>query len=320
MKNVKESAKYVLQWSRHVRIDIDAVRELADRIIPDSPQIPPWDYSHHYFDGTEKTLSYLFVLDTLNFCFWPAPGSERWTISYGGVELSGYVALAAALKRAFEQGLPLDDPSYLSTMNMSDLRDILQGKGTLQLMGERLQALRELGTYLVTKWKASPAQLLEACSGSAISLVHKLAANLQSFRDIAKYKGKTVYFYKRAQILAADIYAAFQGRGWGEFRDMDRLTAFADYKLPQVLRQLGVLVYSPELAARVDSMELIPPSSEEEIEIRAHTIWAVELLCSELKQKGQNICAFQMDWILWNMGQQDKFRKRPYHRTVTIFY
>ncbi|RLB82832.1 MAG: hypothetical protein DRH15_05835, partial [Deltaproteobacteria bacterium] len=79
-------------------------------------------------------------------------------------------------------------------------------------------------------------------------------------------------------------------------------------------------VYSPELAARVDSKELIPPSSEEEIEIRAHTIRAVELLCSELKQKGQNIRAFEMDWILWNMGQQDKYRKRPYHRTVTIFY
>ena len=320
MKYIRDSVKYVVRNSHHVRINKDALKRLADRIICDSPGIPPWDYGHHYFDGTEKTLWYLFVLDTLNFCFWPKPGSERWTITYGNEKLSGYVALAAALKSAFEQGLPLDDPSYLSTMNMSDLREILQGKGTLQLMGERLQALRELGTYLGSEWKASPAQLLEACSGSAISLVQMLAADLESFRDIAKYKGKTVYFYKRAQILAADIHAAFQGRGWGEFRDMDRLTAFADYKLPQVLRHLGALVYSPKLAAKVDSKKLIPPSSEEEVEIRAHTIRAVELLCSELKQKGQNIRPFEMDWILWNMGQDNKYREKPYHRTVTIFY
>ena len=38
---------------------------------------------------------------------------------------------------------------------------------------------------------------------------------------------------------------------------MERLTAFADYKLPQVLRELGIISYHPELAARIDAMEYL---------------------------------------------------------------
>jgi hypothetical protein len=39
-----------------------------------------------------------------------------------------------------------------------------------------------------------------------------------------------VFFYKRAQIFAADVYGAFGGRGLGAFNDADRLTCFADYR------------------------------------------------------------------------------------------
>ena len=42
-----------------------------------------------------------------------------------------------------------------------------------------------------------------------------------------------------------------QGRGLGAFHDIDRLTMFADYRVPVVLRQLGILEYSPELAFKV---------------------------------------------------------------------
>jgi hypothetical protein len=28
----------------------------------------------------------------------------------------------------------------------------------------------------------------------------------------------------------------------------------------------------------------------------------------------------EIDRILWHLGQEDRFRKKPYHRTVTIYY
>ncbi len=40
--------------------------------------------------------------------------------------------------------------------------------------------------------------------------------------------------YKRAQILVADLWAAFRGRSYGAFVDIDSITMFADYRVPQV--------------------------------------------------------------------------------------
>ena len=39
-----------------------------------------------------------------------------------------------------------------------------------------------------------------------------------------------VYFLKRAQIFVADVWHRFEGRGYGEFHDIDSLTMFADYR------------------------------------------------------------------------------------------
>lgn len=60
-----------------------------------------------------------------------------------------------------------------------------------------------------------------------------------------------MFFYKRAQIFVADVYGAFGGQGYGLFHDIDQLTMFADYRVPVVLRLLGVLQYSQQLADKV---------------------------------------------------------------------
>jgi hypothetical protein len=110
------------------------------------------------------------------------------------------------------------------------------------------------------------------------------------------------------------------GKGLGSFRDIKELTAFADYKLPQVLRHLGVIEYSPGLLEKVDRMIPLDPGSEEEVEIRASTIWAVDLIRQEMNRLGKEVRASEIDWLLWNLGQDDAFRAKPYHRTTTIFY
>jgi hypothetical protein len=35
------------------------------------------------------------------------------------------------------------------------------------------------------------------------------------------------------------------GKSTGAFTDIDRLTSFADYRLPQLLRQIGIMKYYP---------------------------------------------------------------------------
>ena len=106
----------------------------------------------------------------------------------------------------------------------------------------RAANLRELGRGLLA-FSAEPdaaARFIADCGGSAIRLVERVVAAFPSFNDVATLDGRAVRFFKRAQILAADLHGAFAGDGLGRFDDLDRLTVFADYKAPQVLRGLGV--------------------------------------------------------------------------------
>jgi hypothetical protein len=263
---------------------------------------------------------YILVLDSINFCFWPSPGKAKWEIQYGQERLSGYYALAAALTQAARYGVPITEAQYLANLSLDSLTSILGQRGDLQLLEKRLESLREVGSVLLAHYDGDASQLVAAARGSAVDLARLVAGRFSSFKDVAQYRGAPVFFYKRAQIFAADLYGAFGGRDWGGFMDMDALTAFADYKLPQVLRHLDVLRYAPELSEKVDSCTLLDAGCPEEIEIRANTVWAVELIRRELKKRGNTLRAQEIDWILWNLGQDDRFRARPYHRTVTIFY
>lgn len=320
MFEVLETAKKVAAESLQVQIDEHALARFTKSLSEKEVQLPPWESLYHFYDGGEKTVFYLLVLDTLNFCFWPAPGEVKWEIEYESRKLSGYYALAVSLKQALESGTPIDRAEFLAQLSLNGLKDILGGRGELQLLNQRVQNLNELGRALIEEYNGKASELVEAAGQSAIALVRMLYRRLSSFRDVAKYQGHQVPFYKRAQIFAADLCGAFQGRKWGRFADMDRLTAFADYKLPQVLRHLSILSYAPELANKIDQRILIEAGSPEEVEIRANTVWAVELIRQELEKMGKGLKAVEIDWILWNMGQDEKFKEKPYHRTVTIFY
>ena len=289
MYDVLKSTAEVSKKSTFVHIDEGAILNLSERIAAGRITLPPWDNVHHFRGSPEETAAYVLALDTLNFCFWPAPGQKRWEINYQGTVLSGYVALASALKQAMEKGIPLMDAQFLANLRKEDLANILGGKEDLQLMGRRLAALRELGRLLRADYEGKAHVLIASARRSALKLAHTLASKLDSFRDVATYDGKTVAFLKRAQIVAADLHGAFQGEDWGVFTDMNRLTAFADYKVPQVLRHLHILIYEPELAAKVDRQILLEAGGREEVEIRANTIIAVEKIREALERRGEKV-------------------------------
>lgn len=320
MWEVIETSKKVAEASSHVLIDKKSIVSFSKKILHDRTTVPPWNRFYHFCGRDEDTVSYILVLDSLNFCFWPKLGAKKWEIQYDSKILSGYYAMAASLKRAIESGMQIIEPGYLIELSFDTLKKTLGGKGELQLMEKRVRILNELGRMLIREFDGKACKLVEEAKGSAIHLTRLLADKLLSFNDVAHYRDYEVFFYKRAQIVAADLYGALEGKNWGNFVDIDKLTAFADYKLPQVLRQQGILRYKPSLSRMVDGKILICHGSAEEVEIRANTVWAVELIKQELHRMGKNLRAFEVDWLLWNLGQGKDFRKNPYHRTVTIFY
>lgn len=73
----------------------------------------------------------------------------------------------------------------------------------------------------------SVVRLIQEADHSAGKLVNLLAKHFPCFQDQGRFDGRKVRFLKRAQILVADLWAAFNGRGQGEFYDIGHLTMFA---------------------------------------------------------------------------------------------
>ena len=324
--NILAAIEPIIERARWVSIDSGAIDEFASQLASSEEPLPEWDGDLHPAGrDDEETATLVLVLDALNFCFWPMPGSSprRWTVSYRGRAYDGYLALAVALRKAVEQDTPLSDPEYLATLDLRRVRDLLapdSGAQEIPLIDERLTNLREVGEALRDRWDGSFASAIRDANGSATDLIGKVIEALPSFRDSAAYRGREILFYKRAQILIADLHGALGGAGLGRFHDLDQLTAFADYKVPQILRYLGVLRYQPSLAEAIQRYELIPPGDEREIEIRAATVWAVELLRRSLARHNRNLNAYKLDWLLWNASQSMPPNTEPYHRTLTIYY
>ena len=251
--------------------------------------VPAWDGRRHYSGSPERTLRYLLVLDTINFSFW-------------GGDAGGYWQLAERLRDAFALGSELSDPGALATITAGRLRQLIGG---FPMLEERAAALRELGKH------GFDGLVKDTAARTAATL----AGELESYADAATYWGSRVPLLKRAQIVAADLHAA----GAVRFPDLETLTCFPDYKLPQVLRHFGVFDYSAELARRVDSWEELRPGEPAEVEIRSATVVAVERLREALAERGRRLISVEVDWILWGLSQ-GLFPVRPYHRTRTIFY
>ncbi len=315
--DVLKTTAYVVEHARSVSINAEAVERAADALAQQKVEPPRWNYDAHYFDGTPRTVNYLFWLDALNFCFW---GEPRWQIEYNGKTLDGYWALAASLKRAMERKSEIAEGEFLVHISPGELQDILRGVGRIPLFADRWRNTRELGTVLKNLWEGEAARLVECADHDAPRLAQMVAENFASFNDITVYDDHTVKFFKRAQIVVADLWGVFGGKDWGEFENIDVLTAFADYKLPQILRAWGVMEYAPALAEKVDNIVLLDKDSPEEIEIRAATLWAVEFLRDALARRGRELWSIQSDWILWDASQGRFEGMKPYHRVRTVYY
>ncbi len=315
--NVLRSTAAVVRAAQDVSIDMDAVSATAGRLARSGAAPPAWNTHYHYAGDERSVASFVLVLDTLNYCFWPEP---RWEFDYEGERLNGYWALASSLKTAVLAGRAILNAGYLAELASDDLAEILAGRHRLALMDQRAAGLRELGRLALDRYDGDLAAIVESAGGDAIRLVEEVRDCLPSYRDCAVYGGAPVWLLKRAQILAADLYGALAGTGLGNLARIDSLTTFADYKIPQILRHFGIMRYSQDLARMVDGRVPLPAGSPQEVEIRAATIWSVELLRAELLALGVERSAVQLDWLLWEESQTINHQAPPYHRTLTVFY
>ncbi|KAF1874932.1 hypothetical protein Lal_00007548 [Lupinus albus] len=307
MDNVRATSAWVANRSSHVLVDSEAI----ERVVKTIDAIPKveWDFEGiHYFDNGPLTVQYLLVLDALNFCFWPDKDLN-------------YDDLASGLKEALQNDKSAFDADRLQkyteySQNQfiiigPQLRELLKWPRPLPLEDERVRLLHEVGMELERSFNGKASNIVECCGKSAANLVDIAARHFPGFRDHSVYKGH--------QIFAADLWGAFSGQGYGEFKDISSLTIMADYIVPAVLHQFGVLKYSPTLAGTIEAGGEIGAGTEEEVELRACSIDAVEKMRELISVKsGRQVLSVELDLWLWASGVQRA--SLQHHRTLSIYY
>jgi hypothetical protein len=302
---VRATCAQIAANARHVRIALDAAGEVQ----PAEP--PALDPERHYLEGDPADVAdYMLALDAINFGSGWFPTLRKRTAH--GEPVSGYFTVSWNLAdHVRTHGPPTS--AWMSQVSTGEIAAILHQAPDNELMSLYAQALRQLGRFLdspngtpgpVRSWRQPrrALDLVAEAAGSAERLAETLAHGMAMFDD----RG----FYKRAQIVANDLTLA----GVAEFRDLDRLTIFADNLVPHVLRCDGVLVYDDELAARIDAGERLPLGGAER-EIRACALHACELI-----SKRTTVPARHIDTWLWTRGQAPEYKARPRHRCRTVFY
>lgn len=316
LDRVRAAAQAVVARANYVRIDEQSIPAYVASLPIEQASSPTLDPRHHYLGDPREIVAYILTLDTINF------GSGYFPYLQKRRHLSGYFTIATCLKERFEmQGaFTARELSRLTLESCAEIFDQDLNKEPIrELMGLFASALNDLGKHLLDHYEGEFVGLVNAADSSAERLV-ELLAKMPYFQDVQKYHGLEVPFYKRAQLTAADLSIALGNQGFGFFTDLQKLTIFADNLVPHVLRLDGILQYEENLAARIDAEELIPAGTDEEIEIRACAVHAVELMVAELRRLGHKVSALKLDYLLWNRGQQPQYKALPRHRTRTIFY
>jgi hypothetical protein len=313
---IRAAAEAVAEQARAVRIDEPGLRALGRRIAASRVAEATSDPAHLAFEDPEHTLAYVLTLDAVNF------GSGWFPHLHKPGGRSGYFTIATALRAHFEAQGPWD-AAALQRLSAAECSRVFgqeqAGPQAAELMALFARALCDLGRFLTTRFGGRFAGPLEAAGQRAGALV-LLLAEMPFYRDVARYAGRDVPFYKRAQITVSDLAHAFGGEGPGRFGDLDALTIFADNLVPHVLRMEGALVYDPDLLARIEAGEEIASGSPEEVEIRALALHAVERLCDQLRGAGTPARAEELDHWLWNRGQRPEMKARLRHRTRSVYY
>lgn len=319
---IRVAAEAVASRARFVEIVDARLAELARELCDANSEPPALDPAHHYAGVESATLAFVVTLDAVNF------GSGWFPFLAKLPGLSGYFTLATCLKQRFESrgALSAEELSSLEAADCAEMfgqAAVFELPEVAELMKHFAVALRDLGTLLTERYAGRFEGLIAEASGSAERLA-RLLVEMPYYRDVSRYEELEVPFYKRAQLTAADLAAAFRGQGFGAFRDLDSLTLFADNLVPHVLRREGVLRYDSGLAKRIDGGELLVPGSLEEVEIRALAVHAVEQMVAVLRADARDptraLSAQRLDTLLWNRGQRPDIKAHPRHRARCVYY
>lgn len=310
MKIIRKSIKQVIQNSKEVSINYESL----DKFIENFEKTK----FTHWFEASpfnikklllKERIAYTFVLDSISFSYW---GNPNWKVNYNGKEYNGAKAMMSCIGKATEKGIPLLDPEYLSTIEKETLDEILEGTVQIPLFEERRNILQEIGKKTIEY--GGYENIIRMGKNDAAELTEVIVKIFPSFDDHSIYNYKKVFFYKRAQLLTADLAHMLEGTNL-EINHLEKLTGCADYKLPQIFQKEGIFQYSEKLDYKINNKIELSLNSNEVTEIRANTIHVVDLIAEKIRATANEI----NDYI-WMLGQEKSYCDKPYMRVRTTAF
>lgn len=278
-----------------VKIDQEAIKLLpAGEIVPP----PVGDTNLEQLEATvdlQAVSEFAIAMNSINYMFWSKTEKDGF-VRYQNNGVVGALAMTEAFKRAW-----VDPNSAIASartgrpLSEGDVVDIFGSipdpSGRTRILNEVLlgEKLQQIANDIVQDNKFNT------------ELASRLA---QTF---PKSYGDAVL--KKSQLAVSAIWREARIRGFDGNCD---LTAFADYQIPNVLRSLGILKYSDELANKIDQGLLIEEHSAEEQAIRSASILAIEELSIV-----QNVSVADVDFWIWLKRKEPK---TPFHLTNTTAY
>lgn len=314
---VRRDAQRVMEHAEYVSVNRSEVENLAEELVGEYDfELASWDapvYPTTEEHPVEDVIDFIMVGNSVNYAFNDLETGEKYTTEYLGTEWRGSFGMWAALRRAYDSGTPILNHEYLQDISREDVETIFEPAGDTELpaMSTRVEQLRAVGELM---WSfggtfagAFNGTFTDGDSDSVTlygdsGLVSELASS-EAYRDDTTYNDQSVRFDKRAQLTVSMLYGKLRETPYAfTIDDMDSFTVFADYGIPAALDTHGVLEYDAELASKVEAGEVIEAGSPMEVEIRAGTVVAGDLLQEELEtEHGVDVTVPVLDFALWQM-------------------
>lgn len=304
---------------KDVKINEQKLEECAKVWAQEDLLIPDWRMPIFPEADDDDFVQFLGIGNSLNYCFTDVVTKQKYETEYLGKQWRGAFGMWAALKRALDRRIQIDNPVYLSDF-MADgvVWNIFRGNPPLPMLPERLLCLRTAGAMLeafdsyAEFFKSHKYRAFDCSFG----IVERLVRYDPCYSDVTYHEPTQTFlrFHKRANLFVM----MYHGRALASngalplIEDADDLTPPADYEVPKSLRHLGILEYSTELAHDVDAQIEIPAHSRWEQEIRVQTVAVMTQLC---KLSGKPIAA--VDYKCFMDG---KASPKPHHLTATTAY
>lgn len=276
-----ESNKYVIENAKYIQINKDEINKDEIKKFANEIQeinIKNWLYNSPYNlfnENVETIITFLLYFEAIDFSFW---GSPKWQIETSNGKEDGSMALMYAMLRYIRENKSFDN------LTKENFKEYLKGNVEIPLFEERFKIIKNVNKVVNERFGGDFYNAIYKLTNDE-ELFKFIIDNFEDFKDIRTYEGKTIYFYKLAQLLTSDILHIREKKENIKV-DCSHLVGCSDYKIPQGLRALKLVKYNKELADIVDN----------------------------------KVSAIELNDYIWLMSKNKELPKRPYHLTRTTNY